>query len=121
MIFSFQIAQFLDSAKESSTDLTQFFTQNFDFILQLIAAFVLVYIFLALIIGQQLTEKRKFFKRGILKTITNNLIGFESNLTSLSKTGLILLFYGLYVFLFVNCLTSNLRTEQIIVDTSGNF
>ena len=96
-----------------------FFTQNIDFILQLIISFVIIYIILSIFIAFKFADSKiqKFFKRKTFKNITNNLIGFEFNLNLPSKTGLILLFYNIYLFLFINCLNNNLKTEQIVVDT----
>ena len=118
-MISFQVAQFLDQAKETSTDLTLFFTQNLDFILQLMPVFLFVYLILAFFVAYKFNEERKeFFKLANLMRISSNLIGLNTELSRLSKTGLILLFYNLYMFLFINFLTSNLSTEQTVVDTS---
>lgn len=115
----FQAAQFLDPVETSQVDLSLFFTQNIDFIYQLLIAFALIYLTILLFIAHQsLKIKKTLFRKLIFENIIYNLIGLKNNLVKSSKIGLILLFYSLYVFLFLNLLSCNMKTEQVIVKTN---
>ena len=106
-----QIAVDLSKSKEAQSSLSAVNLET------CIKSFAIASALLTLILVAGLVQKDSFFKR--LELITRNL--FELNL-SLSRSfgylGFVIVFYNLYFMIFKGIISSNIKTNKVIVNAS---